>query len=127
MYVCMYVSMYVVRKFFLHNTFKCRTECVNDSNLKISLSLYRSTNMGYVGVCMYVCMYVCMCVDVTCPGHNEHDVLEFSDFIGQGETYTNAEVNDLLDSTMYACMYVCIYLCMHVVYKSIFTVGISYW
>ncbi len=94
-----------------------------------------------VYLCMYVCMYVCMCVDVTCPGHNEHDVLEFSDFLGQGETYTNAEVNGLLDSTMYACMYVsmhvctvcmyacmyvCMYLCMHVAYKSIFIVGISY-
>lgn len=27
-----------------------------------------------------------------CPGHNENDVLEFTNFQGQGETYTNAEL-----------------------------------
>lgn len=33
---------------------------------------------------------------MTCPGHNEHDVLEFSDFLGQGETYTNKEFYDFI-------------------------------
>jgi hypothetical protein len=27
-----------------------------------------------------------------CPGHNENDVLEFSNFKSEGETYTNAEL-----------------------------------
>ena len=27
-----------------------------------------------------------------CPGHNENDVLEFTNFQGQGETYTNADL-----------------------------------
>ena len=30
-------------------------------------------------------------MDVTCYGHQENDQLEFSDFLGTGDTYTNAE------------------------------------
>lgn len=34
--------------------------------------------------------------DVTCPGHNENDLLEFTDFLNKGETYTNKQFYDFI-------------------------------
>lgn len=33
-----------------------------------------------------------MSMSAICPGHNENDVLEWEDFLGTGDTYTNAEL-----------------------------------
>ena len=35
-------------------------------------------------------------LDVICSGHNANDVLEFSNFLGEGETYTNQEFYDFM-------------------------------
>jgi hypothetical protein len=35
--------------------------------------------------------------DTICPGHNENDLLEFGDFLGNGETYTNKQFYDFMD------------------------------
>ena len=111
MYVYMYVMCLIEHELGVVNCMYCIYVCTY---------AYNPNPHGYVcTVCMY-CM--CMYVDVTCPGHNEHDVLEFSDFLGQGETYTNKEVR--MHVCMYVCMYVyicvymyvCIYVCMYVQY-----------
>ncbi len=36
-------------------------------------------------------------LDTICTGHNEDDLLEFSDFLGKGETYTNKEFMAFID------------------------------
>ena len=46
------------------------------------------------------------CVKSTCPGHNEHDTIPFTDFLGNGETYTNAEFFALMQPDNDDCPYV---------------------
>ncbi len=46
---------------------------------------------------MYVRIYLPVaCADGWCSGHYETDVLEFSDFLGKKETYTNRELYDFI-------------------------------
>ena len=37
-----------------------------------------------------------MSTAIVCPGHGEEDLLEFDNFLGKGETYTNAELYEFI-------------------------------
>ena len=39
---------------------------------------------------------MCLSSASTCYGHGETDVLDFSDFLGTGDTYTNAAFNTFI-------------------------------